>query len=220
MSIAQNAGRLLLLTLAVALVLPAWGAEDPADDAAPVLGPEVRVRSQVPPYYPATASLTGADAVVVLAAQVGADGKIADLEVVDCNRPDFGFEDAAAGAVRHWKFKPATKDGQAVASETFVTLYIGPPSKGRFGGEAFTRTSFATAPPQARLKRPGDGGAGGGPTTAGDPREELYVAERPNCTPGERCIYDRNQLNQRSRPVQMPSPAPNKSRISRAAGSR
>lgn len=219
MTMLRSSSRFLLLVLAAMLVAAAWAGDQPDADNGAVSAPEVRVKSQVPPYYPATASLTDADAVVVLAARIGENGKVGGLEVVDCDRPGMGFEEAATDAVKHWKFNPAQKDGEPVAAETFVTLYIGPPSRGGYSGAASSRAFITPGLPQFKIPLPG-GSNPGGQSPAASLREGIMAAERPGCTPGERCIYDRSQLNRHNRLVPLPGPVNNKSRISRTAGSR
>lgn len=188
--------------LALLVVTPALTAETPDAVYAGVDGvslPVVKARSQISPFYPATARLTHAEAVVTVAATVETNGKVSHVEVVSCDQPGMGFEDSVAGAVRHWKFTPSTRDGQAVASTTFLTLHVAEPRPGALGGSSLVRASMVNPP----AKSHGVASLGGGRTaagaagisTAGVGRSTLTRMERTPCTPGQRCMYDRTKLN-------------------------
>lgn len=68
---------------------------------------------------PAGEPLTGE---VKLRATVRVDGSVQDLEVVSTTRPGVGLEQATLDAVRRWRYKPATRDGQPVDARLTITL--------------------------------------------------------------------------------------------------
>jgi len=71
---------------------------------------------QVPALYPELALATRLSGEVQVRARVLADGSLADVCVVSCNRANFGFEKAAIAAVETWRFEPARYQGQPVES--------------------------------------------------------------------------------------------------------
>jgi TonB family protein len=75
---------------------------------------------QVAPVYPAEAKLRGTEGMVVLAATIGTDGKILDLDVVHSMGPL--LDKASLEAVRDWRYRPTTIDGTPVVVETRVTV--------------------------------------------------------------------------------------------------
>ena len=79
---------------------------------------------QTPPDYPELARAAGMEAVVVLRATIGKDGKPKDIKVLPnptLGMP-IGFENAAIEALREWRDEPARKDGEPV--EVSITLVI------------------------------------------------------------------------------------------------
>jgi len=181
---------------------------------------EVKTGSQFPPYYPATARTTNYYAEVVVSLQVNQDGKVGEVEVIQASVEDVGFEQSATDAVKHWRFHPALRDGQAIETATLVRLTFAPPSLKYPEGYVYTDTS-----PQeygvtllrdllgndaSELKRnysrasflneflggPADGAKGNRLTNHSN-RERLKALEIPPCPdrrPG--CIYDRSLLDQ------------------------
>jgi periplasmic protein TonB len=65
--------------------------------------------------YPAEAKKLGIEGKVVLTITVDADGRVSAAQVV--SGPGHGLEEAALGAIRRARFKPATKGGKPVATE-------------------------------------------------------------------------------------------------------
>lgn len=76
---------------------------------------------KVPPVYPEAARKARVMGIVVLEAEIAADGKVTDARVLSSPSPL--LTDAAADAVRLWRFEPARDvAGQAVAVRYVVTL--------------------------------------------------------------------------------------------------
>ena len=68
-----------------------------------------------PPEFPDRASREHFDGIVLLAALVNKDGRVENIRLL---RPvGMGLEEAAVAAVQTWRFKPSTRDGEAVAVE-------------------------------------------------------------------------------------------------------
>jgi len=163
-----------------------------------VTPPQVKAKSRIQPYYPATARASRALGTVVIAAAVLQDGKVGETRVVSCDHPNVGFEESALAAVKRWKFSPATKDGQPVDSYTFVHMQFSPPS-GRMGGggvvsvDTFVAADLPTGLPGA--SKPITPPGGSSLAAAGDGRAYPQVFIRPPCGPTTgRCLYDRNAL--------------------------
>lgn len=77
------------------------------------------VRSTVEPLFPEEARKQGIKSSrVKLAATVGTDGKVHEIQVVQSGGADFDSE--AIDAVRKWKFKPGTIDGRPAP----VTIHL------------------------------------------------------------------------------------------------
>lgn len=64
------------------------------------------------PEFPATLRKNGKEGRAVVKIRIEADGSVSDVAVKSADEPAFG--EAAAAAVKTWKFEPATRDGQAV----------------------------------------------------------------------------------------------------------
>lgn len=64
--------------------------------------------------YPPLARQRRVGGTVILRALVDENGVVQQVEILRGVRPDLGIDNAAASAVRIWRFKPATKDGVRV----------------------------------------------------------------------------------------------------------
>jgi protein TonB len=84
--------------------------------------PERIEESYVQPEYPELARLARVEANVVLQAVILRDGTVDEAEVLRCTRLGFGFEEAAADAVRQWRYRPATQDGVPV--DVYFTIRV------------------------------------------------------------------------------------------------
>lgn len=87
-------------------------------DAVPDAGPEAMptVVSQVAPAYPELAKKAGVEGLVYLQVRIDKEGRVGEVQTIKCDQPNQGFEEAASEAVRKWVFKPAQKNGEAVAA--------------------------------------------------------------------------------------------------------
>jgi protein TonB len=96
---------------------PVIQAEAPLIPARPVAGME----SDRPPAYPVAARRRGEQGRVVLKVDVSANGSPLDVSVVQGS--GFASLDAAAlGAVRQWRFMPATRGGTPIAAVAQVPI--------------------------------------------------------------------------------------------------
>ena len=80
--------------------------------------------SKIDPVYPRQDKLEKAQ--VILQAIIEIDGSVRDIQLVRINNPGKGFEKAAIDAVRRWRYKPATKDGEPVAVYFHVVVDFSP----------------------------------------------------------------------------------------------
>ena len=88
------------------------------DVTAPVLLEETKIRPEYP-ELPRAAQIEGN---VILRAIIHVDGSVGEIEILRCNRPNMGFEDAAIQAVQQWRYEPATQRGRAV--EVYFTVVV------------------------------------------------------------------------------------------------
>jgi protein TonB len=120
----------------IAVVLPGAGMPAPpsAPTPAPVAPPvaaaavapkigghiqQAQVLTRTNPEYPLAARQARVQGSVIVAATVGADGKIKSVKAI--SGPPL-LQNAAANAVRQWIYKPAVLNGTTVESETQVEL--------------------------------------------------------------------------------------------------
>ncbi len=80
-----------------------------------VVPPEMILSSRVMPEYPRAARLARVDGSVMLLAAVRTDGSIGEIEVLRAPDPRFGFEFAAIEAVKQWRYRPGSMNGQPIA---------------------------------------------------------------------------------------------------------
>jgi protein TonB len=66
------------------------------------------------PKYPKHAQREKRVATVVLAYVIRKDGSVGDVEVVSSTGHGCGFEEAAIAAVKSWRYRPATRNGEPV----------------------------------------------------------------------------------------------------------
>ena len=78
---------------------------------------------KVTPVYPEKARDIKLEGYVILEALMTADGSVGDIKVLrGLGKGKFGFEEAAAHALKNWKFKPALVEGHPV--DVLMTLKI------------------------------------------------------------------------------------------------
>jgi protein TonB len=73
------------------------------------------------PQFPESARAKNIEGWVDLQFVVGSDGSVGDVAVVGA-QPVGIFEPAAMEAVRHWRYQPVMRDGQAVSQRTHLRL--------------------------------------------------------------------------------------------------
>jgi protein TonB len=83
--------------------------------AAPGVEAQSLSRLNRPPSYPAIARRMGWEGTVVLEVEVQADGRVGDVSVAESSGHAV-LDRAAADAVRAWRFEPAERLGEPVAS--------------------------------------------------------------------------------------------------------
>jgi protein TonB len=81
---------------------------------AEIVPPELILDSRVEPDFPELARVARHSGRVILRAVIDKEGSVVEIEMVDCTRPGFGFEEAATEAVRQWRYRPATLRGRPV----------------------------------------------------------------------------------------------------------
>lgn len=83
-------------------------------DTLKVTGPEYapKVLRRVKPFYPESARANRTSGPVKMNTLISASGDVVDVEIIE-GVPD-GLSEAAAQAVRQWKFAPTFRDGTAI----------------------------------------------------------------------------------------------------------
>ncbi|CAM4267330.1 TonB C-terminal domain-containing protein [Corallococcus exiguus] len=76
---------------------------------------EPSVASEVKIPYPDEARRAGIEGTVTLSITIDAEGKVSNVKVI--SGPGYGLNEAARDAIRRFRFKPAIKGGEAVATE-------------------------------------------------------------------------------------------------------
>jgi TonB family protein len=78
------------------------------------------------PAYPPLAKQQRIGGVVILRALIDENGSVQDVQVLRGVKPDLGLDAAASGAVRRWRFRPATKGGVPVKLWKTITIPFQP----------------------------------------------------------------------------------------------
>ncbi len=87
-----------------------------------VSNPVLILDTRVQPKYPEMARAWRIEGSVTLQAVIGTGGSVERLEVLQCDRQNLGFEEAALAAVRQWRYEPAIQNGQPVA--VYSTVFV------------------------------------------------------------------------------------------------
>jgi protein TonB len=77
--------------------------------------------SELKPPYPASKLLNEEEATLTLRLSIDPGGRVTAVQPVGRNDPVF-LEAARRYLIAHWRYKPATDDGQAVGSSAVITL--------------------------------------------------------------------------------------------------
>jgi protein TonB len=72
------------------------------------------------PGYPSISKNARDQGAVTLAALIGKDGRVHDLEVLASPSPELAA--SAMDAVKKWEYKPYLLNGEAVEADTIVTV--------------------------------------------------------------------------------------------------
>jgi len=83
--------------------------------------PPVPVRTP-PPQYPPELKREGVAGIVTVAIVVDEKGAVSSAAINKSTNP--AFDQPSLDAVKKWKFKPATKDNQAIPSKVIVPLHF------------------------------------------------------------------------------------------------
>ncbi|ARS28533.1 energy transducer TonB [Sphingomonas sp. KC8] len=81
----------------------------------------IDARAPFQPSYPPRLARQDIEGVAVVRVLIGSDGRVKAVEQVSATDPAF-YEATRAQALRHWRFKPATRDGVAVESWRTMTV--------------------------------------------------------------------------------------------------
>jgi periplasmic protein TonB len=83
--------------------------------------PDARYASALQPNYPMSMRRAGIEGRVIVRVLVGSDGRVKQVEEVQSADPAF-YETTRGHALKRWRFKPATVDGNAVEAWYQVSL--------------------------------------------------------------------------------------------------
>lgn len=82
----------------------------------------------MPPVYPAELSRRGVGGTVHLWVDVAANGSVTGAKI-EASSGNGELDAAALDAVGNWRFRPALKDGKAVAGQVRVPVMFQPPAE-------------------------------------------------------------------------------------------
>jgi TonB family protein len=96
----------------------------PVTSVAALYTPPVAVREELPVWVPPDAIALHSEYTGLLQIDIGANGRVVDVRVV---KPSHSVYDAAViRAARQWTYKPATRNGQPVASVKTIQVRLVP----------------------------------------------------------------------------------------------
>ncbi len=81
---------------------------------------EGRIRTKVPPIYPADAKRRGVKGIVLLEAVIGKDGRLTQIRPV--TSPDPALTEAALDAVKQWTYEPYLFNGSPTEVDTMINV--------------------------------------------------------------------------------------------------
>ncbi len=76
--------------------------------------PSLIPESKVAPIYPELARRARLSGRVIVQAVILEDGTVTETEVLQCDHPGVGFEEAAIEAITQWRYEPARLYGEPV----------------------------------------------------------------------------------------------------------
>lgn len=82
----------------------------------PVIRESMAVLSRATPSYPSRAERRGIKGFVEIVYKVSAQGNAKDIEILREEPQDFGFAEASVDALKKYRFKPETEDGNPIIS--------------------------------------------------------------------------------------------------------
>ena len=121
--------RILLGFAALALAGTLAACQEPATGpATPTIAPTgPAAQDTPPPDYPLEVACAGIGGVVELNIKLGADGKPSDIRVGRSSGQPL-LDSAAREGVKNWRFRPATRGGQPVATPMRIPVTFTPPT--------------------------------------------------------------------------------------------
>ncbi len=87
-----------------------------------VTNPSLIPHSKVAPVYPELARVARLSGRVIVRAVILEDGTVGEIEVLQCNRPGVGFEEAAIDAITRWRYEPARLYGEPI--DVYFTVMV------------------------------------------------------------------------------------------------
>lgn len=96
---------------------PGSGEDGPFQSwAVGLIPPRIIPSSRALPQYPDLSRRAGLQGTVILLVVVEADGSVGEIEVIRSPDQRWGFDLAAIGAVKEWRYEPALMNGKPVAA--------------------------------------------------------------------------------------------------------
>lgn len=102
--------------------LPTLEPSTPVSGGPPALGVQLQYRSAPPPAYPIQAIRDGQQGTVLLRVRVGTDGRPSEVTIERSSGSRTLDSAARQQVLRHWRFVPAMRDGQAVVADGLVPV--------------------------------------------------------------------------------------------------
>jgi TonB family protein len=121
-----------------------------------VLPPEIILKTQKAPVYPPAAKAARFNGVVTVKVHIDLDGKVSNIEVVECTHKNIGFEEATVAAVELWEFHPAMLKGEPVEFDSqFRLSFRTGPSGATTSAHGSSGRSGIVRPPTVSLSTAG-----------------------------------------------------------------